>query len=271
MKYSGKTRLSVRKRLYDSLITLLYEKNSIHIGSCLSCLDILIETLIFTMNRRDRFIFSKGHAAPSLYVVLNYLKKISSKELQNFLGEGTILPAHPSHSMEQIIPYASGSLGHGLSFACGLAAAFQSNHKKNPPNVYCLISDGECNEGQVWEAAQYANRFSLHNLIVIVDKNRIQAMGTIEEVLGDPATAEKWRAFGWDVYECSGHDLKALYDTYKKIFRSKSSKPKVIIGNTIKGYGVSFMENTLKWHYNKLDENLFTASLKSLHTKLKKQ
>lgn len=254
---------AVRKELYKKLIQLLYTANSYHIGSCLSCIDIIFETQVYEMQKKDIFILSKGHAAPALYIVLNYLKKVNDAQLSTFCKEGTSLPAHPPYNLIRDIPFATGSLGHGLSFSCGIAHGLKIKSRKyeSIPYVFCLMSDGECNEGQVWEAAQYASRFKLNNVIALVDKNGIQAFGTQEEVLGDAATAKKWESFGFDVYEANGHNLDEIAKTYKKIFNKKSDKPTVILLKTTKGNGISFLQNTIESHYIKLTKEQYVEAI----------
>jgi len=253
----------LQKDLYTRLLTLLYHSKAGHIGSCLSCLDILIQTLIFEMKSADQFVLSKGHAAPSLYVVLNHLGHISDRKLRTFHQDGTLLADHPPHNLTKMILFELGSLGHGLSLSCGMAHGLKmkSKGKKNASRVFCLISDGECNEGQVWEAAQYASRQALDNLIVLIDKNRLQGFGRIEEVMGDGATRQKWEAFGFKVFVCSGHDLEIISKVYRQIRADKSRKPKVVIFETVKGKGVSFMEDRLEWHYYTLTEELFQKAI----------
>lgn len=254
-------------RLRKKLVTLLYSAHSGHIGSCLSCLDILIVLFISTMKKGDKFILSKGHAAPSLYVILNYLKKITNKELATFHQEGTRLPAHtPHYYFQDDIPFPTGSLGHGLSLASGIAHGYKYFSKKRN-KVFCMISDGECNEGQVWEAAQYASHFKLSNLIVLIDKNKLQALGKINEVLGDSANVSKWNAFGFKVYISDGHNPEKIKDVLKKAIHAKTEKPKIVIFDTVKGHGISFMENKLEWHYNTLTEDMYNTAIKELSLK----
>ena len=260
---------SMRRNLYIKLINLLYNSGSTHIGSCLSCFDILTEALLFQMKKEDRIILSKGHAAPGLYVLLNYLKKIPDSDLDNYLKDNTRLTAHPSpNSFNDILGFHSGSLGHGLSISCGIAEGMiygaKLKKQKRIPKIYCLISDGECNEGQVWEAAQYAGKRKLKNLIVLVDKNGIQAFDKTVNVLGDPTTKEKWEVFGFDVFEADGHSTKKIKNVFKKANVSKNKKPKVIIFNTIKGKGISFMENKIEWHYNQLNKEQYEKALEEI-------
>lgn len=248
------------------LLTLLYKSHAEHIGSCLSCMDILSETLMHQMRPKDKFILSKGHAAPALYVVLFFLGKINQKTLFTFRRDKTTLPAHPPPNLDAIIPFHSGSLGHGLSLSCGIAEAMRllARNKKNIPRVFCLISDGECNEGQVWEAAQYATARKLQNIVILIDKNRLQAFGETRDVLGDAASVQKWKAFEFETYVCNGHNEAELKKAFQKIYTSKLPKPKVIICNTIKGHGISFMENQLAWHYHHLDETLYQKAIKEI-------
>lgn len=246
----------LQEQLYLKLIEILFKSHSGHVGSCLSCLDILIQTWIYEMREKDKFILSKGHAAPTLYVILNYLGKITDKDLNTFHSDGTKLPAHtPNYYYKNEIPFPTGSLGHGLSLACGIAEGYIYSGNKER-NVYCLISDGECNEGQVWEAAQFASQRKLSNLNVLVDRNQIQALGFTKDVLGDSATKEKWDAFGFEVYETDGHNLDELEKNFLQMRRSRTEKPKILICSTVKGHAVSFLENTVDSHYTPLnDEN----------------
>src|SRR3990172_11434314 len=176
MKNTNSKNLSYKLRL--KILELAKRTNSRHphVGSCMSCIDILIQTLIFEMKPQDKFILSKGHASLALYVVLNYLKRISDKEMETYFEEGTQFGIHTPGTLPKEIPLATGSLGHGLSFAAGLAKSYKLL-KLDTRRVYCLMSDGECNEGAVWEAAQFASQHKLDNLIVLVDKNGLQAFG----------------------------------------------------------------------------------------------
>lgn len=266
---------NIQKVLYLKLLNLLYHSRAGHIGSCLSCLDILTQVLIFEKKPQDKFLLSKGHAAPALYVVLNYLGVISEKELLTFYNDGTKLPGHtPNIHFKEYINFPTGSLGHGLSLCSGMAHALKLKqtmkntiNNQRLPTIYCLMSDGECNEGQVWEAAQYASHFKLSNLFVLIDKNGIQALGKTKDVLGDAATKEKWSAFNFEVFEADGHDLKKIGKAFNKAKKTKSDKPKVIIFNTIKGYGISFMQNTIEWHYRTMNENLYKKAIEEINQK----
>lgn len=272
MKNSPFDKNLLQKEIRLKILELAYKTNSGHIGSCLSCVDILTEVLFYQMEKKDKFILSKGHAALSLYVALYFKKSISKKQLNSYLQDGTVLGIHPSSSFPKDIPLATGSLGHGLSFACGLAKGFIMRYKniKNMPRVFCLVSDGETNEGTIWEASQFASFHQLKNLIVLVDKNKIQAFGRQIEVLGDTTSKLHWQAFGFNVFEADGHNLKKLQNVFKKIYSMKNNKPNIIICQTVKGKGVSFMEDRLEWHYNKLDGETYKKAIEEIKKNINK-
>jgi transketolase len=223
-------------------------------------MDILIALYFHIKKKDDKIILSKGHAAPALYTVLAAKGLMTKKRLATFHENSTSLPVHVPHDLiKKEIPFGSGSLGHGLSLGCGIAHA--KKYKKERGNIYIVMSDGECNEGQIWEAAQYAATHKLNNITVFVDVNNIQAFGKTEDVLGK-ITKEKWTAFGWDAYECDGHDIEVIVKANKQI--KKSNKPKVILCNTIKGFGLSFFEHTIESHYLPLSEKQYIQGLKEL-------
>src|SRR3989338_6883161 len=255
--------MNLRKSLRRKIVQVDFNTQSSysHIGSCLSCIDILIEIYFHQMKKNDQFILSKGHASLDLYVILNYQKKISDDMLNTYLKENTLLGVHPTSNMPKHIPLATGSLGHGLSFSAGLAMGYKMKYKKNAQNVYCMMSDGECNEGAVWEAALFSARHKLDNIIAIIDKNRIQAFDYIHYELGDAASSEKLRSFGFDVTECDGHDLKDLNIALSKAKKSHKDKPHLIIANTVRGKGINSIENDIKSNYVVIDEKLLNESL----------
>src|SRR3989344_4475522 len=232
---AGKKNISLALRAKILDIAAQTEKAHVHIGSCMSCTDILIETLVFQMKPVDKFILSKGHASLALFVVLNYLKKISSKKLSTYFAEGTHYGIHTPSSLPKHIPLATGSLGHGLSFASGLALGYRLLDPRNPRRGFCLMSEGECNEGAVWEAAQFASHHRLSNLTVMIDKNGLQALGRTRDVLGDGATAAKWKAFGFNAVYCDGHDYASMERGFKRLSYLKNGKPGMLICKTIRG------------------------------------
>jgi transketolase len=195
---------------------------------------------------RDRFILSKGHAATALYTTLAHRGFFSPNLLETFAKSGSVLAEQPAPNCVPGVEAATGSLGHGLSLGLGMALA--GRIQKNSYRVFVLMSDGECNEGSVWEAAQFAPAHRLDNVTVVVDYNKWQATGRSEEIMAIAPLKEKWQAFGWDTYELDGHDLQALVELLSRPSTS-SGKPRAIIAHTIKGKGVSFMEDDNNWHY----------------------
>lgn len=258
MKMRSSAKLQLYENLKQKMLGIAYKTNSrhVHIGSCLSCFDILFQLLLFEKKPQDKFILSKGHAALALYILLNYQRIISDKTLATYLQSGSALGIHPSSFFPKEIPLATGSLGHGLSFACGLSKGYLLQNKKPMPKVYCLVSDGECNEGSVWEAALFAARHRLHNLVVIIDKNNLQAFGKTKDVLGEAASREKFLAFGFNVFECDGHNLVELERCFKKIKKLKNNRPNIMIANTLRGKGIKAIEGKLLSNYIPVTANM---------------
>lgn len=248
---SGELRLKV--------LGLYKQANAGHIGCSLSCIDLLIAALIHQKDEKDTFILSKGHAAAALYVALNYLGEISDETLSTFYLDGTTLPAHPAPNQHKGIPFATGSLGHGLPIGTGIAHAAKLG--ADDSFSFVLMSDGETNEGTTWEAAHYAIQNRLDNLIVLIDKNGLQGFGNTTEILGETASAAKWQAIGFDVFEADGHDPDELIALIGTLKRRKNDLPKVIIANTVKGKGVSYMENRMEWHYLPMSDELYENAI----------
>lgn len=197
-------------------------------------------------NGRDRFILSKGHACLTLYAVLADLGFFAAGELQHFAGKGSLLPGHPDTDIPGI-EACSGSLGHGLGVGVGMALA--SRLDRASWRVFVVLGDGECNEGSVWEAAMLAGHQKLHNLIAVVDRNRLGATDFTDNYLTLEPLAERFRAFGWEAVEVDGHDLPALIRILTAARDRTEGKPFVLIAKTVKGKGVSFMENSPQWHH----------------------
>jgi transketolase len=227
-----------------------------HLGSCLSCADILT-TLYFHVLRsdpanpravdRDRMILSKGHAAPALFQVLAMRGYYPEAWLDDYGKDGGVFAEHPPTPDRLAgIEAATGSLGHGLPIGLGMALAGRIQNQNY--SVYVVLSDGECNEGSVWESAMLAAAQQVGNLCVVVDFNKWQATGRSEEVMALSPLADKWRAFGWNAAEVDGHDFQALTDVFSQ-FPNANGKPMAIIAHTVKGKGVSFMEDDNNWHY----------------------
>ena len=238
-----------------------------HIGSALSVADIIasLYTHVLRINSpddpdRDRFILSKGHAALALYAALHLKGWLSVEALNTFCGDGTLLGVHPDRSLPGI-DFSTGSLGHGLSIGCGaaLAARLQGSQRR----VFVLVSDAEANEGSLWEAVMFAAQHRLSNLIVIMDVNGQQAFGYTKQVLDLSPMAERWRSFAWDVQELDGHDVELLTRTVGAL-SIIAGPPHVVIARTIFGKGVSFMENTIKWHYWPMSDEEYHLAIRDI-------
>ncbi len=241
-------------KIRQTAVEMVHRAKASHIGGALSMADILAvlyeEVMaIFPDNpsdpRRDRFLLSKGHACTALYAVLAHKGFFPLKELESYSLDGSRLLSHTSHKVPGI-ELSTGSLGHALGVACGMGLAAKRQNKSF--HTYCMVSDGELNEGSNWEAILFAPHHQLGNLTLIVDYNKIQSFGTVEEVLNLEPLHSKFIAFGWEVLEIDGHQHS---DILKALKNSKidTARPTVIIAHTIKGKGVSFMENKLLWHY----------------------
>ena len=246
--------LQLQGRLRTTILKMHFEANCGHIGCSLSCIDLLIAILKY-MNQDDSFILSKGHAASALYVILNELGKIPDEDLGTFYKNATKLSAHPAPLKYPSISFATGSLGHGLPLAVGVAKAMKL--KKAKTFSYVLMSDGETNEGTSWEAAHFAVNNKLDNLVAFIDRNGLQGFARTQDVLGDTARRNLWETIGFDVSEVNGHDIDQILDAKQKLIEKENDKPKLIIANTIKGKGVQFMENKVEWHYHPMNEKQF--------------
>ena len=230
-----------------------------HIGAIMSVADIVAVLYTDVMNYkpeepewsgRDRFILSKGHAGASIYAALAEEGFFSVEELKTHYQNGSRLSGHVSHHLPGV-DFSTGSLGHGLSAAAGMAYAAKKDRDEGH-RVFVVLGDGECNEGSVWEAALFANHFRLNNLVAIVDHNRMQSLDFNENTLEIEDFSSKWSAFGWNVIEINGNNHNELKDAFKKAEENQEKlphKPTVIIADTVKGYGVSFMQNDILWHY----------------------
>ena len=203
----------------------------------------------FTCSERDRFIMSKGHSVPTQYVILSMIGIVDKKELPSIKQLGSCFPGHPDISKTPGIEAPTGSLGQGLSYANGIALGARLDDLKF--NIYVVLGDGELQEGQVWEAAMTASHYGLTNVCVIIDRNQFQSQGKVDDMMGVEPLKNKWMAFGWHVMEIDGHDIKEICSALDQAEQHRSS-PVAIIANTIKGKGISFIENTYKFHNYKL-------------------
>lgn len=242
-----------------------------HIGSVFSCADILsvlyggvlrVDPAAPKSPTRDRFVLSKGHAGAGLYAVLAERGFFPVDQLLTHYQDGSDLSGHVSHKLPGV-DVSTGSLGHGLSIAAGMACSAKLRSASH--SVFCLLSDGECDEGSTWEAALFAAQHGLANLVAIVDYNRIQGIAPVSEVLELEPFADKWTAFGWAVREVDGHDHEVLRAALRSV-PFAPGKPSCLIAHTTKGKGVSFMENTVLWHYRIPRGIEFDAALAELET-----
>jgi transketolase len=258
------------KKIREKILDMAFESQSAHISSSLSITDILVVLYWSAMKsfpknpnskKRDVFILSKGHASSALYAVLAEKGYFSKKLLKTYNKNGTIFGDHPIYGIPGV-ELATGSLGHGLSVAAGMAL----NEKISLSNkkIFVLVSDAECQEGTVWEAILFAGHNKLKNLILIVDFNKLQALGRVEKISNLNPLKEKINSFGWRVYDINGHDIEGL----KKTLNTKlTDKPTAIICNTIGGKGVSFMENDWEWHYKNIDKKMYQLAVKEIKNK----
>ena len=253
------------------ILSMIFNAQSGHPGGSLSCSTIIYLLYSKIMNvdvnnpkweGRDYFILSKGHAAPALYAVLSKFGYIKPEELKTLRKLGSRLQGHPVKNREMGIEVSTGSLGMGLSIALGCALAFKVNKKEN--KVFALLGDGELDEGVIWEAAMASSQFKTDNLIAIIDRNGIQSDGSTEEIMALEPLGEKWRAFGWNVIEVDGSNIKELFDALEKAKKS-IGRPSVIISYLIKGADISFMEHTRKFHGRPPNKEEFEQAMKELN------
>ena len=238
------------------IVRMIGAAGSGHPGGSLSCADILTalyfgDVLTYDpadpqMDGRDYFILAKGHAAPALYATLAHAGYFPTDELISLRKLGSMLQGHPDSNLVPGVEVSTGSLGQGLSIAAGAACGLRLQGK--PAAVFALLGDGECEEGQVWEAAMFAAHQGLDNLTAIIDNNGLQIDGAITDVCSPELLGDKFASFGWDVHEVCGHDIAALIELLSACKADRSGKPHAIIAHTIKGKGVSFMENQVGWH-----------------------
>src|SRR3990172_5058831 len=251
----------MREKIRQAKLRLLkmhFESGVGHIGGNLSCLDLLMYLHHRVMKPQDVFVLSKGHSAGALYVTLWSMGRLSDEDLTRFHADGTMLAGHPPPNWIPEIKFATGSLGHGLSLSAGIALA--KRFKGEGGNVYCLLSDGEWNEGSTWEALIFIAHQKIENLTFIIDNNGLQGFGTTKEVADLGSLAGKLRSFSLRVDEIDGHDL----DSIAGAFSNTPSGPRAIVAHTRKGNGVSFMENAMEWHYLPMSDEQYRQALKEV-------
>lgn len=247
--------LALAKRVRIHVVEMAARGKTSHVASGLSIVDVLCVLYGQVMkyrpsdpnwSGRDRFILSKGHAGAALYAVLAEVGFFPISWLERHGQDSSPLSGHVSHLNVPGVELSTGSLGHGLGVAAGMAIS--DKIAGNSRRVFCVMSDGECQEGSVWEAALFASHHQLANLCLVIDYNKLQSLGTVKETLGIEPLQMKWESFGWKVVVTNGHDCEDLISGFTVALES-DLKPSVIIANTIKGKGVSFMENSVLWHY----------------------
>jgi transketolase len=257
----------VARQIRRDILLMNHRANASHSGSALSIVELLT-VLYFQYLRldkndlknvdRDRFILSKGHASSALYATLAEWGAFDKDFLDRFYVNDGLLPGHVDMEAAPGLECAAGSLGHGLSIGTGMAIALR--HQKRESRVVVMFSDGELNEGSIWEPILLAPHLKLNNLTVIVDYNKIQSFGITNEVINLEPLNEKFASFNWHVLEVDGHDMQAIL----RALNSVSERPKMIIAHTVKGKGVSFMENKLEWHYRSPDKELLAKAYEEL-------
>jgi len=260
-----KTSLNIRR----TVIEQSFRAGVGHIGSCLSIADVLAALSGGVLRGdsdddpdRDRFILSKGHAVLALYAALHEAGRLDTAELNTYCTDGTAVSGHPDHALGPI-ELSTGSLGQGLSVGAGVALGARLNG--SPSRVFVLLSDAECNEGAVWEAAMFAAHHRLGNLVAIIDANGQQALGRTSDVLDMEPLPERWRAFGWDVHEVDGSDPDALAAQLEALDTAQSTgEPHVVVARTTFGKGVSYMESQVHWHYWPMSEELYEQAISEL-------
>lgn len=258
------------KEIRKSVITMCHKSKSSHVGTALSCVDILSVLYFKIMNidpdnpnhpERDRFILSKGHGASALYAALAHRGFFPVPMLDKFYSDGSRMAGHPFLNCMPGVEASTGSLGHGLPIACGISYAGKNTGKKY--RVFVLLSDGECDEGSVWEAAMFAGFHKLKNLTAIIDYNKIQSFGAVKEVLDLEPLSDKWESFGWAVREINGHDMGEIENAMMNV-PFQEDKPSLIIAHTTKGKGVSYMENRVEWHYKSPDNDEYKKAMEEM-------
>lgn len=260
-----------RKRLVE----VVYAAKAGHIGGDLSCLNVMTALYFHVMKNlnpaepkaaeRDRFVLSKGHCVEALYVTLE-AKGFLKPEVLDTLGQfGSILSGHPTIEVPGI-EVNSGALGHGLGIGVGMAIAAKMDKKSW--KTYVLMGDGEQGEGSIYEAAMAANRYHLDNLVAIIDRNRLQISGNTEDVMPLDSIPERWTALGWEVVEMNGDDMQSIVDTFARI-DYHNNRPHLLVSNTTKGKGVSFMEGVAKWHHGVLNEQQCIHAVAEIEQRIK--
>lgn len=253
------------------ILESVYHAGCGHPGGSLSAADVLSYLYFREMNvdpthpndpDRDRFVLSKGHGAPALYATLAQRGYFDKELLKTLRKPDSFLQGHPDMKHTPGVDMSTGSLGLGISAACGMALAGKLDKKDY--RVYCMIGDGESEEGQVWEAAMFASHYHLDNLCVILDLNGLQIDGAIQDVMNPTPHDEKLRAFGWNVFYCNGHDFDSIEKAFEKARSAANGKPSFIVSSSVKGKGISYMENVCGWHGKAPNKEEYEQALSEL-------
>lgn len=261
--------VELAKRIRIDAINMTHASHASHIGSALSCADI-IAVLYSDIAKydvknpkwedRDRIVLSKGHAGSILYACLAEVGFFDKKLLENYYQNGSFLSGHISHKGVPGVEFSTGSLGHGVCVATGIAMAGKLDKKEY--NVYAIVGDGECDEGSVWETILFANQYNLDNFTIIIDRNKMQSFGSTEDTISTANLGEKIKTFGWNVIDVDGHNHNELKKAILQKFNN--GKPKCIVAHTVKGKGVSFMENNIIWHYRDPQGEFYKQAIEEL-------
>jgi len=258
------------KRLRQTILKMAYAGSTVHIGCAFSIVEILAVLYRSHLNLvnnnpedplRDYLVLSKGHGVMAQYACMHELGWLTDDDIQTYFHDGTVLKGL-SDAHVKGLEVSSGSLGHGLSVGVGLALAAKRKHTNQ--RCFAIVGDGEINEGAIWEALLFAAHFELSNLLVIVDENGYQAMGTTDEVMNLGNIADKFRAFGFETREVNGHDELALDRIIHDLMNLNSKAPRAIVAHTVKGKGISFMEDDNRWHYTRLTEDTYKSAISEL-------
>jgi len=278
LKHTEKIIRDLKKKaitIRQEIIKMTSKANSGHLGGSLSCVDILVALYFHQLKcnpqnpswpGRDRFILSKGHAAPALYATLALRGYFPKEELSTLRSINSRLQGHPDNRKTPGVETSTGSLGQGLSVGIGMALGFKLANRGN--YVYVLVGDGELNEGQMWEAAMFANHHKIDNITVLVDRNHGQNDGTTKEIMSLEPISTKWAAFGWNVLEVDGHDIKDILDILDRSMENRG-KPVAIIAETVKGKGVPLVEGNNDYHARPLPDELVFQAVEELERRKK--
>lgn len=253
--------LEKAKEIRKDCLTQVHSAKASHIGSMLSIVDILTYLFYEEMENKDRFILSKGHASLALYSILRDKGDITQEQLNTYYKNGSLLIGHLSYKVPGV-DLSTGSLGHGLPMATGIALGNKIDGKRE--KVYCLLGDGECQEGSIWEALIFTSTHNLKDLIIIIDANKLQGYDFCEKIFSEKILINMLKGTGLNFHEINGHNFDEMREVFLKIKKEENCKASIIFCHTIKGKGVSFMENKLEWHYKSPNDEQFKCALSEL-------